>query len=351
MFHLSFLSFITHPYFWLVVAFILGVSVVGLFWSMAELTIKREDAFSRLFNLIGLRTSNEIVKDRELSQVNKNEVSVLEEKQQPTKVGDIDWTDYNPQILADISEVRYLFQASLNSQTGEISNLRLLNEGIKKANEFIIKHWSELKEEDRQMFEIVAIKMMEIYRKLLKKGLVGAYLFIGYYFIKRNLSYLINKLFYKIGLKKRLSRPPVGFSKEFTQMAFKSFRESKTDNLFLRFVNYQTIFINNIFRFSGRYNLIDESLYFPEALDKVVPIRGDGGELPWEEQEIISDAYIRRQAALFDALPKEKLLPYKGQYVFFEEGKIKDSDTNKINLAKRVFKKEGYRDVFLEKVI
>lgn len=88
-----------------------------------------------------------------------------------------------------------------------------------------------------------------------------------------------------------------------------------------------------------------------EALDKVAPVRGDGGDLTLEEQEIISDAYIRRQAALFDALPKEKLLSYKGQYVFFEEGEIKDSDISKINLAKRVFRKEGYRDIFLEKVV
>jgi hypothetical protein len=352
MFYFIYLSFLFQPYLWVIVAVILGVSIVSLF-SMAELAVRYEDAFLRLFNLVGLTSSDGKAqgKAEEPEQAVSGEMRRLQKEQQPTYIGDIDWSEYSPQILADISEVRYLFQSALDRETGEIANLRLLNEGMKKANEFIVKHWFELKDEDRQMFEAVTLKLVESYRKLLKKSRWEVYLFMGYQIIRTIVSYSLAKLLYKLGLKRQIPRLPIRFSKKFIGMVFKSFQASKADNLAFKFVNNQIIFANTILKLSGRYELIDESLFIPEALDKVDPVKSDGGNLTWEEQEIISDAYIRRQAALFDAIPKEKLLPYKGQYVFFEEGKIKDSDISKIKLAKRIFKKEGYRDLFLEKVV
>jgi hypothetical protein len=38
-------------------------------------------------------------------------------------------------------------------------------------------------------------------------------------------------------------------------------------------------------------------------------------------------------------------------YVFFENGEVKDADYDEEVLIERVLEKEGYRDIFVEKVI
>lgn len=76
-----------------------------------------------------------------------------------------------------------------------------------------------------------------------------------------------------------------------------------------------------------------------------------------EEQQIIdlypsqeSFEYIRKQQYKFSQIDKNKLKEYQGQFIFFEDDKIKDADLNEETLVQRVMNNVGYRDIFITKV-
>lgn len=86
----------------------------------------------------------------------------------------------------------------------------------------------------------------------------------------------------------------------------------------------------------------------------ILPSTGERVEVCSIDQNIvvkpISD-YLEKQAELFDRQLPELLPKYKGMYVFFEDGEVKDADLDEEALINRVLAKEGYRDIFVEKVI
>ncbi|NJP19768.1 MAG: hypothetical protein HC763_13155 [Hydrococcus sp. CRU_1_1] len=61
--------------------------------------------------------------------------------------------------------------------------------------------------------------------------------------------------------------------------------------------------------------------------------------------------YLLLQGELFNRQLPELLSKYKGMYVFFEDGQVKDSDFDEIALMHRVLPKEGFRVIFVEKVV
>lgn len=91
--------------------------------------------------------------------------------------------------------------------------------------------------------------------------------------------------------------------------------------------------------------------FLSDSIDNEEEIEKTPEDLEWEKHQARSSAYIRRQAALFDALPTERLLPYKDQYVFFEEDEIKDHDKDREDLIDRVYETVGYRAIFVHKVV
>jgi hypothetical protein len=211
----------------------------------------------------------------------------------------------------------------------------------------VIKYWLEFENEDRKMFELIAIKLIEFSK--LKKSPLKALI----YFLQKFFQLKINSVLNKIGLrdkKNKLDLPFIKFDQKFRKAFYENAKSPATNNIFYKIVNNMIIFANTILRLSKKYDLIDESLYFPEALDKVNPVTGEEDNLPWEDHMILSSAYIRRQAALFKALPKERLLPYKDQYVFFEEGEIKDYGNDREDLIDKVYESLGYRAIYVKKV-
>ena len=59
-------------------------------------------------------------------------------------------------------------------------------------------------------------------------------------------------------------------------------------------------------------------------------------------------AFLDRQQSLFDAAKPQLLDLYLNQYVAFEEGQILDHDWDDRVMADRVYKKYGYRDIFMQ---
>lgn len=60
--------------------------------------------------------------------------------------------------------------------------------------------------------------------------------------------------------------------------------------------------------------------------------------------------YIKKQQEKFNNIDKILLEKYKGQFIYFENGKILDSDFAEEKLIQRVMEKVGYRSVFITKV-
>jgi hypothetical protein len=69
------------------------------------------------------------------------------------------------------------------------------------------------------------------------------------------------------------------------------------------------------------------------------------------KKESKASDYLNIQGELFDKKLLELLPKYEGMYVFFENGEVKDADYDEEVLIERVLEKEGYRDIFVEKVI
>ena len=59
-------------------------------------------------------------------------------------------------------------------------------------------------------------------------------------------------------------------------------------------------------------------------------------------------AFLDRQQSLFDAAKPQLLDLYLNQYVAFEEGQVLDHDWDDRVMADRVYKKYGYRDIFMQ---
>jgi malonyl CoA-acyl carrier protein transacylase len=68
------------------------------------------------------------------------------------------------------------------------------------------------------------------------------------------------------------------------------------------------------------------------------------------KKESEASDYLNIQGELFDKKLLELLPKYEGMYVFFENGEVKDADDDEEVLIERVLEKEGYRDIFVEKV-
>jgi hypothetical protein len=62
------------------------------------------------------------------------------------------------------------------------------------------------------------------------------------------------------------------------------------------------------------------------------------------------DEFLERQEGYFKKMTLEALEEYQGMYVWVENGYIKDSDTERGRLVKRIYEKEGMRTVFTVKV-
>ena len=60
--------------------------------------------------------------------------------------------------------------------------------------------------------------------------------------------------------------------------------------------------------------------------------------------------YLEQQHLLYEQIKPSLLAEYLGQFIAFENGKILDFDSNERQLAQRVYKKYGYRDLLIIKV-
>jgi hypothetical protein len=61
--------------------------------------------------------------------------------------------------------------------------------------------------------------------------------------------------------------------------------------------------------------------------------------------------YLEQQHLLYEQLKPSLLADYSGQFIAFEDGKILDFDSNERQLAQRVYKNYGYRDLLIIKVL
>jgi hypothetical protein len=60
--------------------------------------------------------------------------------------------------------------------------------------------------------------------------------------------------------------------------------------------------------------------------------------------------YIEHQAQLFDQMRTELLKHYREQYVWFEDGKVLDTDEDQAALAIRAYNRMGLRPLLIKKV-
>jgi hypothetical protein len=61
--------------------------------------------------------------------------------------------------------------------------------------------------------------------------------------------------------------------------------------------------------------------------------------------------YLQHQEALFEQAKPELLKHYLGEFVAFEAGQVLDRDRNETELAQRVYRQHGYRDVLIKRVL
>ncbi len=69
----------------------------------------------------------------------------------------------------------------------------------------------------------------------------------------------------------------------------------------------------------------------------------------YPDREILD--YMERQAVLFDQMKPELLTKYLNQFVWFEDGKILDSDSNHEALVLRAYGEGEPRSLFVKKVV
>lgn len=60
--------------------------------------------------------------------------------------------------------------------------------------------------------------------------------------------------------------------------------------------------------------------------------------------------HMEYQGQLFEAAKPTLIEKYLGEYVAFEDGQVLDHDVDGRRLARRVYKKHGYRDLIMKKV-
>ncbi|MBE9013205.1 hypothetical protein IQ250_23695 [Pseudanabaenaceae cyanobacterium LEGE 13415] len=60
--------------------------------------------------------------------------------------------------------------------------------------------------------------------------------------------------------------------------------------------------------------------------------------------------YLQQQEALFEQAKPHLLEQYLGEFIAFEN-EVLDHDQNEQNLAERVYKKYGYRDILIKQVL
>jgi hypothetical protein len=75
-----------------------------------------------------------------------------------------------------------------------------------------------------------------------------------------------------------------------------------------------------------------------------------GSSQPESSQKSPDEAYIDRQAALFEQHKPELLQQYEGKYVVFEDGKVLAAGDNRALLAVEQYRQGGMRPLFIEKV-
>jgi hypothetical protein len=61
--------------------------------------------------------------------------------------------------------------------------------------------------------------------------------------------------------------------------------------------------------------------------------------------------YLEQQHLLYENIKPSLLAQYSGQFIAFEDGEILDFDSNERQLAQRVYKTYGYRDLLIIKVL
>lgn len=61
-------------------------------------------------------------------------------------------------------------------------------------------------------------------------------------------------------------------------------------------------------------------------------------------------AYFDKQKALYETMRAELVSKYLGEFIAFEDGQVLDHDLNESNLAERVYKCYGYRDLLIRQV-
>jgi hypothetical protein len=123
----------------------------------------------------------------------------------------------------------------------------------------------------------------------------------------------------------RLSHESIAFSEEVIIDALKTYAKT-----YLR--SYaRSCYLRNLAKPQKRFTLT--------SLEK--------GDLQQDQEE----AYIEKQAELFDACKRELLENYEGSYILFEDGHVLDIGESRSELAMRAYEKYGMKPLFIERVM
>ncbi|MCU0533197.1 MAG: hypothetical protein MUD14_04785 [Hydrococcus sp. Prado102] len=195
-------------------------------------------------------------------------------------------------IQAEYDSIRSLLIKGINPRTRDFEDVYIVNLAFDKFKIFISKYWQYFTSEDKKRLQETAQKLIQGFDRPLSTITLDR--------VRRGF-----RLFFK-------------YRKEI----FK-----KEDNPFIQHV--------------------EKSKAIAETILKLA--QEDRQQLSQAQNEEALN-YLDTQGELFDKKLPELLPKYKGMYVFFENGEVKDADYDEEALIERVLPKVGYRAIFVDKV-
>lgn len=204
-------------------------------------------------------------------------------------------------IQAEYDSIRSLLIEGIDPRTKEFEDVYIVNLAFDKFKIFISKYWQYFTLEDKK-------RLLETAQKLIR-GFEHPLSTMTFDRIKRGI-----RLFIKY--KKEI------FKKE--------------DNPFIQHIEKSKAIAETILKLAEEDRKQLSQAQIKESLTNI---------------ENLDDMnYLDIQGELFDRKLPELLPKYKGMYVFFENGEVKDADYDEETLIERILPKEGYRAIFVDKV-
>lgn len=201
-------------------------------------------------------------------------------------------------IQAEYDSIRSLLIEGINPRTKEFENVYIVNLAFEKFKNFISKYWQYFTPEDKKRLQETAQKLIQGFEHPVS-------------------TITLNRI-----------RRGVRLFLKYRKEIFK-----KEENPFAQHIEKSKAIAETILKLVEKDRQQLSQVQKKEALTNIE-----------------TSNYIEIQGELFDRKLPELLPKYKGMYVFFENGEVKDADDDEDALIERVLQKEGYRDIFVEKV-